>query len=359
MAKGIVFSWAEDVNGKMVHIDSVPNGLKCKCVCPHCREQLLARHGEINEHGFAHHSDKRGANLKICYMVILYKLAEHILQTKKRIHAPSYYGIYKETDIEFVDVKVDSRYEREDKQPDVIATTKDNQQYLIEFIFQYKVQHKRDIDYHNLTCLEIDLSGQTLESLEEFLMTSSKDRRWINNENYFKRIENIYHSANKAIKIIPESDCYHCELKDSCCAIKQNYYPIRIENNGQTFRMCKIKEYNRLLEAYKQHIQEEQLRKDEELRLKEHKEKRLQKQSITIKGKDNICTPSRWDSVTIQKKNNNDDLHIHSCFNCEFNLTWANKGGMAYCGCYSRLRIKPTVDPNYAQKCRMFTLKKK
>ena len=105
-------------------------------------------------------------------MVILYKLAEQIIQTKKRIHAPSYYGIYKEEDIEFVDVKIDSRFEREDKQPDVIATTHDNKQYLIEFVFNYKVQHKQDIDYHNLTCLEVDLSNQTLETLEQFLLSS-------------------------------------------------------------------------------------------------------------------------------------------------------------------------------------------
>ena len=80
-------------------------------------------------------------------MVILYKLAEQIIQTKKRIHAPSYYGIFPEKDIDFVEVKVDSYYERDDKQPDVIATTADGTQYLIEFTFDYKVQHKQAIDY--------------------------------------------------------------------------------------------------------------------------------------------------------------------------------------------------------------------
>lgn len=364
MAKGFVFSWAEDANGRMVHVDSVPNGLQCKCVCPYCREQLLARHGEINEHGFAHHSDKRGANLKICYMVILYKLAEHILLTKKRIHAPSYYGIYKETDIEFVDVKIDGRYEREDKQPDVIATTKDNQQYLIEFSFQYKVQHKKDIDYHNLTCLEIDLSGQTLESLEEFLMTSNEDRRWINNDNYFNRIEKTYHDANKAVKVIPESDCHDCELKDSCCAVKQNYYPMLIENNGQTFRLCKIEEYNRLSEKHKQQrLREEQLRKDEELRLKKNEEvKSIQyKRHITITENDNIHIRNKRVSENEQKATFStfDESNERSCFNCELNLTWANKGGMANCGCYSRLGIKSSVNPDYAQNCKMFIRKNK
>ena len=126
----ILFSWAEKADGKIVHVDDVPNGLKCGCHCPHCHEQLLARHGEINEHGFAHHSKTRKATLKICYMVILYKLAEQILLTKKQIHVPSYYGIFKEMDLVFEDVKVDNRYEREDKQPDVIATTSDGKMYL-------------------------------------------------------------------------------------------------------------------------------------------------------------------------------------------------------------------------------------
>lgn len=76
MNNDIVFSWAENAEGKLVHVDSVPNGLQSGCKCPHCHETLLARHGNVKEHGFAHHSDNRGANLKICYAVVMYKLAE-------------------------------------------------------------------------------------------------------------------------------------------------------------------------------------------------------------------------------------------------------------------------------------------
>ena len=170
-----LFSWAENKDGNMVHVDDVPNGLRCGCICPCCHEHLLARHGEINEHGFAHHGKTRKATLKICHMVILYKLAEQILLTKKRILAPAYYGIFKERDLFFNDVIIDNRYEREDKQPDVVATTSDGQQYLIEFVFKYKVQHKKAIDYKNMTCLEVDLSNQSLESLESFLLSSSED----------------------------------------------------------------------------------------------------------------------------------------------------------------------------------------
>lgn len=262
MNNGYVFSWAENAEGKMVHVDSVPRGLQCECVCPYCHEKLLARHGEKREHGFAHHSETRGAHLEICYMVILYKLAEQIIQTKKRIHVPSYYGIYKEDNIEFIDVKIDSRFEREDKQPDVIATTYDNQQYLIEFIFNYKVQHKQDIDYRNLTSLEIDLSNQTLETLEEFLLSSNKDRRWINNEVYFHGIEDRYRSRGKKVKVVSEIDCWQCDLNGSCCAVKQavaSKVPISIENNGQRYRLCKTE----LREQEIQRREEENLRRQQ------------------------------------------------------------------------------------------------
>ena len=260
MKKEYVFSWAENTEGKMVHVDSVSRGLRCECTCPNCHEKLLARHGDEREHGFAHHSDTRGARLEICYMVILYKLAEQIIQTKKRIHAPSYYGIYKEEDIEFVDVKIDSRFEREDKQPDVIATTHDNKQYLIEFVFNYKVQHKQDIDYHNLTCLEVDLSNQTLETLEQFLLSSNADRRWINNEVYFNEIESIYRSRGKSVKVASETDCQQCNLRYSCCAVKEtptSSTPILIENNGQKYRLCKTE--LREQKEHRQSIQTEQI----------------------------------------------------------------------------------------------------
>lgn len=44
------FSWAEDKSGKMVYVDDVPNGVACNCICPYCRENLIARHGKEREH---------------------------------------------------------------------------------------------------------------------------------------------------------------------------------------------------------------------------------------------------------------------------------------------------------------------
>lgn len=266
MADDYVFSWAQDATGRMVHIDSVPRGKSCGCHCPHCKEPLVAKHGDIKAHHFAHHSETRKATLEICYAVILYKVAEQLIQTHKKIHAPSYYGIFPEQNIEFSEVRIDSHYERYDKQPDVIASGTDGKQYLIEFVFAHKVQHKQPIDYKHLTCLEIDLVRQNLQTIEKFLFTSNEDRRWLNNENYFTAIEERYRRNRKEVRITREKECVQCPIRHECVGVKpkNSPTPLIIENDGHRYRLCKTQEYNFALKMY----QDNERRKAEEERLK-------------------------------------------------------------------------------------------
>lgn len=364
MSNNFVFSWAENAQGKMVHVDDVPRGLACGCVCPCCHEKLLARHGEKNEHGFAHHSDNRGANLNICYMVILYKLAEQIIQTWKKIHAPSYYGIFKEKDIEFVDVRIDGRYEREDKQPDVIATTKDNQQYIIELTFDYKVQHKQALDYNNLNCLEIDLSKQTLESVERFLLEVNTDRKWINNQTYFDSIEPRYQKANKRIALKNEDECKECELFFSCVEVrsKESGSILVIENSGKRYRICKPEDYdvaieerhNRLKEAeerryavnqesfypiYKRRYREVSDVSEERLRLREEQR---QNENLLVQHETPQIPPDE-----------------RTCFMCKRNLAWDSRPdeNIAHCGPYKNMGVPQKTPPDTAKTCKGFVPK--
>ena len=339
MARDFIFSWAENADGRMVHVDDVPRGLQCGCVCPNCREKLVARHGDVKEHGFAHHSDNRGANLNICYQVVMYKLAEQIIQTRKRIHLPSYYGIFRERDVEFKDVRIDSRYEREDKQPDVIATTNDDKQYLIEFVLLYKVQHKHALDYKNLTCLEVDLSNQSLETLERFLLESAEDRKWLNNEDYFTRIDEIYRKAGKAVRVVCESECVQCELSDDCCAVMKAHSPLVIENSGNRYRLCKIELYEQEKEALRLRKKEEEEERQEMLAWQQE-QRRLQEERQRKRERPSI------------------DPNQRSCFNCQSNLSWANRGGWANCGCYITLGLpKQRVKPDHAEQCPRFRCK--
>ena len=351
MDDNFVFSYAENKEGRMVHVDTVPRGLNCNCFCPHCHEPLLARCGDERAHHFAHHSKNRGANLKICYMVILYKLAEQIVQTKKRIHAPSYFGIYEERDIEFIDVKTDSNYEREDKQPDVIAQTKDGKQYLIEFTFEYKVQHKKAIDYKSLNCLEIDLSNQTLDSLEDFLLSNSESRKWLNNESFFKQIEETYKEKGIQINVVSESRCKQCGLKESCCAITANdsISPIIIENGGEIYRLCDIKAYEDKIADLK--LLEERRRKEE----LEWKKKMKQMQEQLQAKKNEYLKQPKETSIHPIFQIEPEETNERTCLNCQNNLSWASKGKpYAVCGIYKTLGISKNNNPEYAERCRGF-----
>ena len=349
-----VFSWAEDATGQMVHVDTVPNGLACGCHCPRCKEPLLARHGKVLAHGFAHHSEDRAANLEICYQVILYKLAEHIIKKLQHIHTPSYYGIYQEQDIYFADVKIDGQYEREDKQPDVVATAKDGTQYLIEFTFSHKVQHKQPVDYQNVNCLEIDLAGQTLESLEDFLLKSSDGRRWMNNEKYFNSIDGLYQKKGKAIRITHERTCSTCPIKSNCAGAARNGDILRIHNNGSVYRLCKTQEYATRLkkqqyeeamrQAWKAHMYEN-YRRREKVDDWWHVETDEEIEALEKRREANRKEREEW------KDTHSAPAGVRSCFNCQSNLSWMNRGGMANCGQAPSLRLPPRHSPTVAVNC--------
>lgn len=369
ISNGFVFSWAENSQGKMVHVDDVPRGLACGCVCPCCHERLLARHGEVKEHGFAHHSDSRGANLKICYMVSLYKLAEQIIETRKRVHVPSYYGIFPGKDIEFVEAKTDGRFERDDKQPDVMATSRDGKKYIIEFTFDYKVQHKQAVDYKNLNCLEINLSGQTLETVERFLLEDDKDRKWLNNQELFDSIEPRYEKANLRIRVKDEDDCRKCELYGSCVGVrfKNSGSLVVVENSGKRYRICKPELYEAELEARKNERRsegawhkdvfaygqdasrhygletknEEFVGEDEIKRLSESYRKRQEEMKKARAGEPAVPPNER------------------TCFMCENNLDMYNSrdGSMACCGMSERMGVPSVTPPGSAKTCRGFRKK--
>lgn len=348
MSKDIVFSWAEDASGRMVHVDTVLKGLQCGCKCPYCHEPLLARQGDKNEHGFAHHSETRQASLQICYKVTLYKLAEQIIQEQKHICAPSYYGIFPVMDISFVEVKIDSSFEREDKQPDVIATTADGEKYLIEFTFEYKVRHKQPIDYKNLNCIKIDLSKQTLDTLLKFLTSKpTDDWKWVNNEFLFSTIEERYAKAGKKIKVVCEDECQNCELAQVCCAVKEKitHNILRISNNGKQYRICKLEVYaERQMELLKRRKEQEEWEcQQTELmcREEEERENRRRKCEEKRRKEEEMCR-RRLESI---------DPSMRSCFDCQSNLKWANRNGYANCGCYRSLGVPKNTPSDLAKTC--------
>lgn len=74
-----------DANGVLRHIDSVPNGKQCRCVCPACGEPLIARQGAMLSHSFAHDS---GAECRWAQETVLHRLAKQLIAERGEFAVP-------------------------------------------------------------------------------------------------------------------------------------------------------------------------------------------------------------------------------------------------------------------------------
>ena len=73
------------LNENLVHINEVPKGLNCGCVCPSCRSPLVAKKGNLNAHHFAHYNRSdcnHGAE------TALHIMAKNIVAQSKKIWVP-------------------------------------------------------------------------------------------------------------------------------------------------------------------------------------------------------------------------------------------------------------------------------
>lgn len=78
---------AEDENGSLVSIRDVPRGLACKCTCPGCGRQMVARKGEEIAHHFAH-AGAVGLTCTSAGETALHKFAKQMLNERLEVGLP-------------------------------------------------------------------------------------------------------------------------------------------------------------------------------------------------------------------------------------------------------------------------------
>jgi len=75
--------FALDSDGKIVHIDSVANGSGCGCICPSCKQPLVARNGGTK---LIHHFAHRAGSCKWAAETAVMLLAHGIIQAEGRMY---------------------------------------------------------------------------------------------------------------------------------------------------------------------------------------------------------------------------------------------------------------------------------
>lgn len=192
--------YAKDRLGRMVHVDHVPNGAACGCVCPGCGEPLIARNnGDVVTPHFAHFS---GSECVIARETSLHLLAKEVVAEAKCIMLPAYGNVFSPTVQRFDEVEVEQRNDISSLQPDLCGVVHKSNGMDARLWIEIKVTHPVDsakratITKRGVSCVEIDLSRYMntnvgKEELRTFLTEVSDAREWINNPVLERRQQSI------------------------------------------------------------------------------------------------------------------------------------------------------------------------
>ena len=177
-------------DGRVVHVESVTNGLDCECSCPHCGSQLIAKKGNVRVHHFAHYNAidcEHGAETAI------HLIAKQIIADRKAVQLPATYFHKMDLDTnmhphhvnEFIPTKlamfesVEEEPVMEGYRPDLTALDLEGEWLDIEIKVTHEVDDvkaKAQIDRQR-NMLEINLSqvSRTLpyKELEEVVLYSA------------------------------------------------------------------------------------------------------------------------------------------------------------------------------------------
>ena len=177
---GALLTRAWDGNKVLIHVDDVPKGASCGCVCPICENPLYARKGEKRTHHFSHacNHDCKGSD-----ETLLHLMAKKVVMEESKIMLPLSLGKFPSGLVKLCNIESEKWLEQYNIRPDIVGIMENGEILLIEFYVSHKVDKKKrkTIIENDLACLEIDLSFQDVDkaALRDFLINSTEDREWV------------------------------------------------------------------------------------------------------------------------------------------------------------------------------------
>ena len=152
-------------DGKLIYIDESKNGLACECVCPGCKQPLVAKNnGKKNEHHFAHKS--KDYDCEHGYQSALHYMAKDcFLELEYLTFLKNGVAVRYKIDSVVLEQKVD------DIIPDILVTC-DGKRFIVEIYVTHEVddEKKQKIKDLQISAVEIDLSRFQHEMIDKEIL---------------------------------------------------------------------------------------------------------------------------------------------------------------------------------------------
>ena len=187
-------TYALNKDGDLVHIDSVPNGNDCACICPHCKSDLCAKNAGSESKKVHHFAHVSGVDCVGAVESALHKMAKDVMKETLCLQLPDRLdGSYGEL-LKFDRVEVEF-YDKDTRlRPDCIGYYGDKVIW-VEFKRTHAVDAKKKgkIISAKIDCVELDLNVCELnpEAVRNFIMNERKNRIWIRDCEQNTRITGI------------------------------------------------------------------------------------------------------------------------------------------------------------------------
>lgn len=189
----IVF--AQDARGRLIHVDAAQRGKACNCRCLACDEALIARHGDIKAHSFAHAS---GTECLFAVDAVLTRLAQELIAAAGAFATPPllvqasgvgrHGPIRREETIAACRLRVESVLvdRRVHKQRPSVVMMIGGHELLLELTYGHRLDvHKRTaIERLALAAVEMHVGEgmfDTVEHFGRFLLEDVSCKHWIFN----------------------------------------------------------------------------------------------------------------------------------------------------------------------------------
>ena len=186
--------------GRMAHIDDVANGARCGCVCPQCKQALIAKNGgQERAHHFAHEG---GADCEGGTETSLHLTAKQIVADQKRLVLPFALGAIGGEETKFIEldnVQLEYALQHPSTQQRIIADCYGENAsgpLIIEIAVHHRVEPEKATMIENLQlpAIEIDLSDLLREmigweALRNAVLFETFRRRWIGTSPSIETVE--------------------------------------------------------------------------------------------------------------------------------------------------------------------------